>query len=215
VYQTKSPLRAGFLFGLLVSFIFYTKEYTESMEYMDILRQGSVYAAENLIGWRLYVREVDGSLTGGVIAETEAYTPEDKASHTHKGETLRNGAMYRGAGTVYVYFSYGMHWCMNLVAGTKGSGEGLLLRSIIPDKGIEIMRQRRNYQVDKLLTNGPGKVCQALGVTGTDNGALLAEGRFILLPPDGSLRVAVTATPRIGISRDTHRLWRFVLQADS
>lgn len=181
------------------------------MDYMDILRQGSVYAAEHLIGWRLYVMQEDGSLVGGVIAETEAYTPEDKASHTHRGETLRNGAMFLGAGHVYVYFSYGMHWCMNLVAGQPGSGEGLLIRGIVPDKGIEIMRQRRNNQPDALLTNGPGKLCQALGVNSADNGAALADGRFLLLPPEYGESVKVLATPRIGISRDTHRLWRFVL----
>lgn len=180
---------------------------------MDILRCGSVYAAEHLIGWHLYVRDEDGSLAGGVIAETEAYTPEDKASHTHRGKTLRNSAMFLGAGHVYVYFSYGIHWCMNLVAGSAGSGQGLLIRSIIPDKGIEKMRQRRNNQPDKLLTNGPGKVCQALAVDNTDNGAALTGGRFVLLPPQEGEVAAVRATPRIGISRDAHRLWRFVLQA--
>lgn len=117
--------------------------------------------------------------------------------------------MFGEAGRLYVYFTYGMHWSANIVAGPKGSGEGVLMRALIPDQGIEYIRENRKGRPDKELTNGPAKICQALGITGIDNGALINGDRFALLPPEG-LPPKTKATTRIGITKDRHRLWRFI-----
>lgn len=177
---------------------------------MDIFRQDAVTAARELIGYRLYVREADGSLTGGMIIETEAYTAEDAASHSYRGETPRNKVMFGAGGYIYVYFTYGMHWCMNIVTGLQGSGEAVLIRGIVPEKNIELIRERRKVKGDADLTNGPAKLCQALGVTGADNGARIGAERFVLSAPVAMVKVK--RTERIGIKRDTHRLWRFVCE---
>lgn len=176
----------------------------------QLLAEDSVTAAKGLIGWRLYVIEADGSKTGGMIIETEAYNQDDAASHSFLGQTNRTKVMFGPAGHLYVYFTYGMHWCMNLVTGPIGRGEAVLIRAILADKGLEIIRKRRNNRPDSDLTNGPAKVCQALGVTGQDNGDKLNGGRFVLLPPKNEQTPAIKATPRIGITKDTHRLWRFI-----
>jgi DNA-3-methyladenine glycosylase len=179
------------------------------MEWKRMLAQDAVAVARQLIGWSLYVREEDGTLTGGTIIETEAYTAEDAASHSYRGETPRNRVMFGAAGNVYVYFTYGMHWCVNIVTGAAGDGQAVLIRAIRPEQGIKHMRERRNGRPDPELTNGPAKVCQALGITGADNGAQVNEGRFMLVPPAGDPPL-VQALPRIGIRHDTHRLWRFI-----
>lgn len=176
---------------------------------MDMLKQDAVTVARALIGYRFYVKLDDDSLVGGMLAETEAYTAEDAASHTFRGETARNKVMFGEAGRLYVYFTYGMHWCANIVAGPSGSGEGVLIRGLIPDQGVTFMREHRGGRADAELTNGPAKVCQALGITGVDNGALINGNRFILLPPIGPLP-KIKVTTRIGIRQDRHRLWRFV-----
>lgn len=179
-------------------------------ELKELLMQGAVQTAEQLIGWQLFVKGSDGSLVGGTIVETEAYSQEDAASHTYNGETARNGTMFKEAGHVYVYFTYGMHWCMNFVTGPAGHGQGVLIRAIRPEVGLEIMRSRRGGRPDKELANGPAKVCQALAVTGADNGAIIGDGKFIVKLPRPNEKLSVTATERIGIKNDTHRLWRFI-----
>jgi DNA-3-methyladenine glycosylase len=173
-----------------------------------ILEQGSVAAARQLIGWRFYVIETDGSKTGGTIVETEAYSQIDAASHSYRGATPRTEIMFGPAGHLYVYFTYGMHWCANIVTGKQGEGEAVLLRAILPEQNIEIIRERRPNQPDHLLTNGPAKLCQALLISGADKGAPISGGRFLLEPPTKTYEVQ--ATPRIGISQDTYRLWRFI-----
>jgi DNA-3-methyladenine glycosylase len=176
---------------------------------MEVWQQDAVTAAQQLIGYRLYVKQDDGSLVGGMITETEAYTAEDAASHTFHGETARNRVMFGEGGHLYVYFTYGMHWCANIVTGPAGHGEGVLIRAIAPDEGIATIQERRGRRPNSELTNGPAKVCQALNITGADNGAAFNNGRFLLLPPKGDLP-AVQTTTRIGIRHDQHRLWRFV-----
>jgi DNA-3-methyladenine glycosylase len=159
---------------------------------------------------RLFVHETDGSLTGGTILETEAYTAEDAASHTFRGQTPRNAVMFGPAGHIYVYFTYGMHWCLNIVTGPAGHGQGVLIRAINPEQNLGRIRERRHFRPEHELTNGPAKVCQALGVTGIDNGAELNGPRFILQAGPRNVTYHIQATPRIGIRKDTHRLWRFV-----
>lgn len=172
------------------------------------LSQNAVLTAQKLIGYRLYTLESDGTHVGGVIIETEAYNQDDAASHSYKGKTPRTEVMFGPAGHVYVYFTYGMHWCMNIVTGETGRGEAVLIRALRADSGLDIMRKRRNNRPDHELTNGPAKVCQALNITGVDNGSKLNNGRFLLLPP--TQKIKFEATERIGIKKDTHRLWRFV-----
>lgn len=178
---------------------------------MDFLHNNAVTVARQLLGCQFFVRELDGSLTGGVIVETEAYTSDDAASHSFNGKTSRNEVMFGFAGYTYVYFTYGMHWCVNIVTGSKGDGQAVLIRSLRITHNTSLVRKRRSERPDSELTNGPAKVCQGLGITGADNGLRVNEQRVILIPPESANQV-VTASARIGISKDRHRLWRFVLE---
>jgi DNA-3-methyladenine glycosylase len=180
---------------------------------MNVWQQDAVTAARGLIGYRFYVRQADSSLVGGMISEVEAYTAEDAASHSFRGETLRNKVMFGEAGRLYVYFTYGMHWCANIVTGPVGSGQAVLIRALQPDQGIDRMRSRRKGRPDVELANGPAKVCQALGIKGEDNGARINGERFVLLSPQEK-SLPIQATTRIGIKRDQHRLWRFIVATD-
>ena len=175
-------------------------------EQLEFLEAGALSAARELIGWQLFV---DG--VGGTIVETEAYTQEDAASHSFNGQTPRNSIMFGPAGHVYVYFTYGMHWCMNIVTGKEGQGEAVLIRAILPEVGVELIRKRRGNKPDAQLTNGPAKVCQALGISSADNGLSIDGERFHLKPPVKSFEIE--AKLRIGISKDKDRLWRFVARS--
>jgi DNA-3-methyladenine glycosylase len=175
-----------------------------------MLSKNALKVARKIIGWRLYILEPDGSLTGGMIIETEAYTQDDAASHSYRGKTKRNEIMFGPAGFTYVYFTYGMHWCMNIVAAANKNGEAVLIRAIKPEKNIELMRQRRNNRPNKELTNGPAKVCQALAITGKDNGLKINKSKILLKSPHKKINYKVLATKRIGIKHDSHRPWRFI-----
>ena len=180
---------------------------------MDFLQQDSVTVARQLIGYRFYVKQNDESRVGGTIVETEAYNSTDAASHSFRGITPRTKVMFGEAGHLYVYFTYGMHWCVNIVTGPVGSGEAVLLRALVPDEGLAFMRENRGDRPDAELSNGPAKLCQALGITGKDNGAPVNGDRFALQAPTGP-PLQIDVTTRIGIRHDQHRLWRFVA-ADS
>jgi len=117
--------------------------------------------------------------------------------------------MFGEGGRLYVYFTYGMHWCANIVTGPIGSGEAVLIRALTPDQGVAYMRERRLGRPDTELANGPAKICQALDITGADNGTMIDGERFVLLPPKGT-PPSVRTTTRIGIRHDRHRLWRFI-----
>ena len=160
--------------------------------------------AHQLIG---VVLLVDG--VGGRIVETEAYDREDPASHAFSGPTERNGAMFGEPAHAYVYRSYGIHWCLNFVCREAGHGAGVLIRAIEPLAGIATMAERRSVPDLKLLCSGPGRLCQALGVTRELNGHALAQAPFALLPAPEP--VAVVAGPRIGISKAMEVPWRFGL----
>jgi len=179
---------------------------------VKILKKDAVRVARDLIGWQFLVRENDGQLTGGIITETEAYKSTDAASHTYKGKTARNSVMFGPAGKIYVYFTYGKHWCVNIVTGKEDDGQAVLIRSIQATHNLELMRQRRKNKSDTELTNGPAKVCQAMAITGADYGQIIGNGRFFLLPSKKTNKLTIKATTRIGITRDTHRMWRFILQ---
>ena len=174
---------------------------------LSFLEQEAPVVARQLIGWRLFVVD-SGQKVGGTIVETEAYTEADAASHSYRGKTPRNEIMFGPAGHVYVYFTYGMHWCANIVVGPECSGEAVLIRSILPEKGLNIIRARRS-RPDSELTNGPAKLCQALNITGSDNGLILNASRIVLEPPSEGADYQVETSRRIGIRHDRHRLWRF------
>ena len=141
-----------------------------STELQHLCRAGAVAAAPLLLGWTLWSR-VDGHLCGGSIVEVEAYTEDDAASHTHRGRTARNAAMFGPPGSLYVYFTYGMHWCATVVCGPEGAGEAGLLRALAPVRGTTVMAGRRpkaRRPID--LCSGPAKLCQALAIDGAHDG---------------------------------------------
>lgn len=179
-------------------------------EILNKLRQGPIVGAESLLGWEL-VHETAEGRTSGYIVETEAYHQDDPASHTYKGQTLRNSAMFGPAGTIYVYFTYGMHYCFNIVSGHKGRGEGVLIRALQPKEGIELMKQRRGRDNERELTNGPAKLVQAMGITSSMNGSRLGDSIY-LLPGLHVARTDIIIGPRIGISKATEELARFAIK---
>ena len=173
------------------------------MTLAELLR-GSVHeVAAEIIGWTLLV---DG--VGGRIVEVEAYAEGDPASHAFRGPTARNASMFGPPGHLYVYRSYGIHWCANIVCEQPGRGAGVLLRALEPTHGLERMRERRGVADERLLCAGPGRLTQALGVTGSDDGADLSRPPFELRPP--IFPVVVERTTRIGISRAVEQPWRYV-----
>lgn len=145
--------------------------------------------------------------------ETEAYLPDDPASHAFRGPTARNASMFGRAGRLYVYRSYGIHWCANIVCDEDGVGAAVLLRSVEPLDGIETMRARRGLDDVRLLAAGPGRLTQALGLDGTHDGADLGKPPFVLRPPVRPSDVVTSA--RVGITRAVEQPWRFSLAGSS
>ena len=160
--------------------------------------------ARDLVGCALLVEGV-----GGVIVETEAYAPDDPASHSYNGRTARNAVMFGPPGRLYVYRSYGIHWCANVVCGDDGVGSAVLLRAVEPTSGLELMCARRGLDDVHLLAAGPGRLTQALGITDAHHGADLRRPPFALSHPERDVQV-VTST-RVGISRAVERPWRYTL----
>jgi DNA-3-methyladenine glycosylase len=160
--------------------------------------------APDLIGCSLLV---DG--VGGQIVEVEAYDHEDPASHGFSGETARNRSMFGPPGHAYVYRSYGVHWCLNLVCEEEGTADAVLLRGLEPTHGIEEMRSRRGLDATNLLASGPGRLCQALAVTREHDGLALDRWPFELLAPD--FEPEIVTGPRIGITRAADLPWRYGL----
>ena len=160
--------------------------------------------APQLVGATLLV---DGA--GGVIVEVEAYDAEDPASHGFRGETPRNRAMFGPPGHAYVYRSYGIHWCLNLVCGAPGRAEAVLVRALEPTAGLDAMGERRGLDDPRLLCAGPGRLCQALGITGAHDGLRLDRPPFALrgapAPPE------IVRGTRIGLTRAADVEWRYGL----
>jgi DNA-3-methyladenine glycosylase len=163
--------------------------------------------APELVGATLLV---DG--VGGTIVEVEAYDHEDPAAHGYGGQTARNASMFGPPGHAYVYRSYGIHWCLNFVCEAAGSASAVLIRALEPTHRLEVMRQRRGVDDPRLLCAGPGRLCQALGVTRDHDGVPLDRPPFELHAR--ARDVEVVAAPRIGITRAADRPWRYAV-ADS
>jgi DNA-3-methyladenine glycosylase len=158
--------------------------------------------APALIGVTLLV---DG--VGGRIVEVEAYDHEDPASHGFRGRTERNASMFGPPGRAYVYRSYGIHWCLNLVCEGEGVANAVLVRALEPTHGLDAMRERRGLDDPRLLCSGPGRLCQALGVTREHDALALDRPPFELLARDRSAEVI--SGPRIGITRAAELPWRY------
>ena len=166
---------------------------------------GSVHdVARRLLGCTLLREGV-----GGRIVEVEAYTADDPASHAYRGRTGRNGSMFATPGTMYVYRSYGIHWCLNIVCEPEGTAAAVLIRALEPTAGLAEMRERRGTTDTRSLCSGPGKLTQALAITGADDGSSILAAPFSLEPPADPVEFVVT--PRIGISKATELPWRYVV----
>jgi DNA-3-methyladenine glycosylase len=153
----------------------------------------------------------------GRIVEVEAYLGRrDPASHAFRGKTNRNEVMFRTGGHLYVYFTYGMHFCANVVTRPKGTGEAVLLRAVEPLRGIASMKRRRGPVRGRVhgLTNGPAKLCQAFGIGRRENGLDLVKGPVVLAGGSKPPRRSVSASTRIGIRVGTSHRWRYFLKGN-
>jgi DNA-3-methyladenine glycosylase len=168
--------------------------------------------APDLLGHILVRSFADGSRASVRIVEVEAYGPDDPASHAFRGETPRNAVMFGPPGHLYVYFTYGMHHCMNVVTGGTAVGSAVLLRAAEPLEGIDEMLLRRGRERLLDLCSGPGRLAQALGVDRRDDGVDLVAGGDLWLEA-GSRTEPVAAGNRVGV-HETERLWRYWLEGD-
>lgn len=180
----------------------------------EILKLPSLEAAPLLLGWRLCRRTPEGVIKLKIV-ETEAYHQDDPASHSFRGRTARTVPMFEAGGRLYVYFTYGMHYCVNIVTGQKGVGEAVLLRAGEPLEGIRILQKNRGGITDTHnLANGPGKLTQALGIKDTLlSGKLLNKSSIYLELPIESVRAKdIITSPRIGVHEAAQMPWRFYLK---
>lgn len=189
----------------------------------EILRKGSESAAPRLLGCVLQYGRPDGRIMSGRIVEVEAYAETDPASHTYAGETARNGAMFKDAGTAYVYFTYGMYYCFNIVCGSPGVGQGVLIRAIEPMTGVELMWRNRYHEDMPLepdsvklhnLTSGPAKLVLALGISRLHDKHALLDDRSEVRLSLGAPPEHIVQTTRIGITKAVDVPWRWY-DADS
>lgn len=180
----------------------------------DILNLGSLEAAPLLLGCVLSRRTPKGLLSLRIV-ETEAYHQDDPASHSYRGLTVRTAPMFEAGGRIYVYFTYGMHYCINIVAGQKGVGEGVLLRAGEPVEGIKIMQKLRGTANIYNIASGPAKFAQALGINSTElSGQKLGPKTLQLKLPQKPLdSQEIVAAPRIGVTKAAEMPWRFYIKS--
>jgi DNA-3-methyladenine glycosylase len=171
-------------------------------------------AAPRLLGCYLE-REINGRKLVGKIVETEAYDQSDAASHSYKGQTPRTRIMFGPPGHLYVYFTYGMHYCCNVVTGPSGHGSAVLIRALEPIEGEDMMSENRGGRSGRDATNGPAKLCQALLINQEWNGHDLHESplKLIIKPP--FKQTEIVQTTRVGISEAKEKPWRFYILSNS
>ncbi|NPV77878.1 MAG: DNA-3-methyladenine glycosylase [Anaerolineae bacterium] len=174
-------------------------------------RRPALEVARALLGMRL-VRELDGQRVSGRIIETEAYQgEEDLACHARAGRTARTAVMYGPPGRAYVYFTYGMHWCLNAVTGAEGEPAAVLIRALEPLEGCDLIAARRAPQPRPLWLNGPAKICQAFGIDRRLNGADLTapQDRLWIEADQPAPEIQIQTSPRIGI-QNVPEPWRSI-----
>jgi DNA-3-methyladenine glycosylase len=178
-----------------------------------ILKLTSAEAAPLLLGCVLSRQTPEGLLSVKIV-ETEAYHQDDPASHSFNGLTKRTAPMFEEGGHIYVYFTYGMHYCVNIVVGKKGTGEAVLIRAGEPLEGIEIMKKHRGIRTIHQLTNGPAKLCQALGIISTElSGKKLSPETLLLyLLKTKTEKDDIVVAHRIGIKKAKDNPWRFYIK---
>lgn len=186
-------------------------------EWEAILARPAHLAAPRLLGSYL-IRELEGQTVTCRIVETEAYDQSDVASHSYRGKTPRTAVMFGPPGHLYVYFTYGMHYCCNVVTGTVGHGSAVLLRALEPLDGYannDLLTRRRSGHSGTEVTNGPAKLCQALDIDSSWNGHYLrtAPLRLELRPPMPANQIVQST--RVGISRGKDLPWRFYIRGNS
>lgn len=181
------------------------------MSRFDFLSDTATIVAPQLLG-SVLERTIGNSTLRVRIVEVEAYDQTDVASHSYNGETPRTSVMFGEAGYLYVYFTYGMHYCCNIVTGKKGSGEAVLIRAVEPLIGQSVMEDLRGGKSGTDLTNGPAKTCQALSIDTALNGHDLSTSPLILLPDSLAPHEEIIQTTRIGLSKATDTPWRFYIK---
>jgi DNA-3-methyladenine glycosylase len=180
---------------------------------VQLLSRPAVEAAPRLLGCYL-TRQTPLGIIKVKIVETEAYHQTDPASHSFRGVTPRTAPMFQAGGRLYVYFTYGMHYCLNVVTGPEGVGEAVLLRAAEPLEGIDIMKVNRGTDNVRNLTSGPGKLAQALGIIDTSlSGKTLNKSSILLTEADQPIGHAeMVIGPRVGIRQAAHQPWRFYIK---
>ena len=179
---------------------------------INFAKNNTVEVARVLLGHYLCFESDEGFISG-IIVETEAYlSRDDPACHAARGMTKRNAAMFGLPGFTYIYFIYGNYYCFNVVTGSEGTGEAVLIRAVEPVSGIEIMYKNRGGTCTKIdLASGPGKLCMAYGIDRSFNGHNLSEHPLYLLGPDKLKGFEVKSTRRVGISAGKEKLLRFII----
>lgn len=180
-------------------------------ESLSFLKIDASSAARRLLGC-VVERELDGVTIRVRIVETEAYDQTDIASHSYNGWTSRVETMFGPAGHAYVYFTYGMHYCCNIVVGEDGYGAGVLIRAVEPLANFKILEHRRGGKTGVEVTNGPAKLCQALGIDVAMNGHDLSLSPLKLIKQSKLPEPDIVTTTRIGVSKAKEILWRFYIK---
>ncbi|MFA6467943.1 MAG: DNA-3-methyladenine glycosylase [Bacteroidota bacterium] len=188
--------------------------------------RNTLIVAKELLG-KILVRKIGKSQLAGIIVETEAYLHNDPASHSYRGITERTKVMFGNGGHLYVYFTYGMHHCANIVTQKEGRGEAVLLRAVEPIDGIDVMMKNRSGRNEinndrhlsdtghlKNLTNGPAKLAQSFGLSRNESGTDLLENKIYLTEGIAVPKSQIISTTRIGINVATEKKWRFYIKGN-
>ena len=178
--------------------------------FSGFLDHPSHFVAPRLLGCELH-REIDGEIIRVKIVETESYSQSDQASHSYRGETPRNSVMFGPSGHLYVYFTYGMHYCCNIVTGKEGEGSAVLIRAVEPISGVEYIEKRRGYS-GVAATNGPAKLCKALAIDKSYNGHDLRNSPLQLAERHSLDTAQIVTSTRLGISKEKEAELRWYIK---